>query len=368
AASAMLRVWMQDSIPPTTRYLLRPGRWVGEDQWPSPHVEEHVYPLAPGYLAKPGETPPVEPQTVESPLTVGLFAGKWCSYSATPDLPHDQREEDGGSLVFQSEPLAEPVEILGGPVLELELAASKSVAMVAARLSDVAPNGKATRITYGLLNLTHANGHARPAPIEPGKHFKARVQLNGVAQHFPAGHRIRVSLSTSYWPLAWAPPEPVRLTISTGSSSLTLPVRPPREADEHLPPFKEPAGAQPIEQTQLTETQHNWRVIRDLASDWSTLEVVKDKGTYLIDEIDLQVRSNTLEWYSSRGDDFNSLRGETSTVRGFSRGDWSTRTITRTVLTSTPRAFVLYAELDAYEGDKRVFSKNWDRTIPRDLV
>ncbi|MFN2332754.1 MAG: CocE/NonD family hydrolase, partial [Halomonas sp.] len=34
----MLRVWMQDSVPPKTTYPHRPGRWVAEPSWPSPNV------------------------------------------------------------------------------------------------------------------------------------------------------------------------------------------------------------------------------------------------------------------------------------------------------------------------------------------
>ncbi|HCW94117.1 MAG TPA: peptidase S15, partial [Flexistipes sinusarabici] len=83
----------------------------------------------------------------------GFFAGKWCSYAAAPDLPHDQREEDGGALVFDTPPLDESVEILGKPEVTLNVSASNPLAMVAVRISDVSPDGKATRVTYGLLNL-----------------------------------------------------------------------------------------------------------------------------------------------------------------------------------------------------------------------
>jgi hypothetical protein len=78
---------------------------------------------------------------------VGLFAGKWCSYQAPPDLPHDQRQEDGGALVFESGFLDEDFEILGAPAVELELSSNDPVAMAAVRLSDVQPDDKATRIT-----------------------------------------------------------------------------------------------------------------------------------------------------------------------------------------------------------------------------
>jgi predicted acyl esterase len=96
---------------------------------------------------------------------------------------------------------------------------------VAVRLSDLALDSAATRVTYALLNLTHREGHEHPAPLVPGRRERVRVQLNDVAQAFPPGHRIRVAISPAYWPLAWPPPDPVTLTVFTGASTLELPVR-----------------------------------------------------------------------------------------------------------------------------------------------
>ncbi|WP_019627742.1 CocE/NonD family hydrolase [Thioalkalivibrio sp. AKL10] len=366
----MLRVWMQDSVPPTTRYEERPGRWVGESHWPSANVELEPLALAwPGRLENESGGIPEREMSLQSPLSVGLFAGKWCSYSATPDLPHDQREEDGGALVFTSAPLEKPLEILGAAMLELELSVDQPVAMVAARLSDVAADDKATRVTYGLLNLTHREGAETPKPLEPGKTYRVRVKFNDVAQRFPAGHRIRLSLSTSYFPLAWPAPRPVRLRITAGASRLLLPRRSPREDLDARIAFPPPEGAPPSTETrQLTPQQHNWRVIRDLAEDESTLEVINDAGTVRLEELNLEMQRKALEWYSYRGDDFNSSRGETLWERGFRRGEWEVRTVTRTVLTSTPTEFEIHAQLDAYEGERRVYARNWDVKIPRDLV
>ena len=114
--------------------------------------------------------------------------------------------------------------------------------------------------------------------------------------------------------------------------------------------------------------ENNWRVTRDLAQDVSRLEVVNDNGLQYIKDIDLAMGRSAKEWYTYQGDDFNSVKGETLCERRFSRGVWSIRTVTRTVLTSTREAFFLRAELDAYEGDKRIYSENWDHIIPRDLV
>lgn len=118
----------------------------------------------------------------------------------------------------------------------------------------------------------------------------------------------------------------------------------------------------------LDGPDYRWRVIRDLAADESTLEVSRDEGRFRLEEIDLEVEDRRYEWYSTYDDDFESARGETRFVRSFKRGAWHARTETRTVLTCTAEAFQLHAALDAYEGDKRVFCRSWDRTIPRDCL
>ncbi len=364
-----IRVWMQDSMPPTTRYGHRPGRWVSEPSWPSPNVSEWSLPLARGRLCLDGQRETAAGVlTVQSPLTCGLFAGKWCSYAAGPDLAHDQREEDGGALTFDSPPLEETVEIMGAAELDLEFSANRPVAMVAVRLSDVAPDDKATRVTYGLLNLTHRDGHGSPSALEPGRRYRVRVQFNDVAQVFPRGHRLRLSLSTSYWPLAWPPPEHVRLTVYPGDSTLYLPFRQPRQADESLPDFAEPEAAPSIPVTILESGHHNWYVYRDLAEDVSTLEVINDSGAVRLEDSNLEVVTRAVERYSSRDDDFDSIRGEAVWERKLRRGDWQVSTVTRTVQRSDRDNFVIHATLDAYEGEQRVYSQTWDYTIPRHLV
>lgn len=368
-AEPPLRVWMQESVPPDTSYESRPGRWVGEPDWPSPNIERRCHELGPGRIAADDESAGEAELCIESPLSVGLFGGKWCSYSAPPDLPFDQREEDGGSLVFDSEPLTDRVEVLGGPVVELDLSASEPVAMVAIRLSDVAPNGEATRVTYGLLNLTHRDSHADPKPLHPDERYRVRVQLNGVAQAFPAGHRLRVSVSTSYWPLAWPPPQPTELTIFAGTSHLELPVRPTRPDDDaRLPEFGEPEGTEPIAMSTVEQGEHRWNVIRDLANHRSELEVMRDEGTVCYEDTDLEVTQKAWERYGSTANDFESVFGETSWTMGFRRGGWAVGVVTHTRLTCTADEFVVHARLDAYEGDVRVYSENWCRHVARDHV
>ncbi|KOX10331.1 CocE/NonD family hydrolase [Nocardiopsis sp. NRRL B-16309] len=365
-----LRAWMQESVTPSTAYEKRPGRWVSARRWPSPDLIEVSRAMGSGRVLGEGESPqPESVSTLTSPLSTGQHAGKWCSYNAPPDLPYDQREDDGGSMVFDSRPLPERVEILGSVMVDLELSVDRPVAMIAVRLCDVTPQGEATRVTYGLLNLTHARGHEAPERLEPGRRYRVSVPLNGVAQAFPAGNRMRIAVSTSYWPLAWPSPEPVTLAVYPGEHTrVRLPVR-PAEADDGVPePFGEPEGTAPIPTTQIEPGEQRWDLSHDLVRYKASLNVVKDLGTVSFDDIGLEVTRRAEEDYSWVGNDYDSVRGETVWNMGFARGDWSVSTTTRTVLTSTATDFHLHATIDAYEGERRVATKIYTSVIPRDCV
>ncbi|MFE4823873.1 CocE/NonD family hydrolase [Streptomyces sp. NPDC056704] len=367
----MLRAWMQDSVPPSTSYEDRPGRWVGEPTWPSPHVRDTAYALHSRHLIAEAEAPDdAGSRTLRSPLSVGQFAGKWASYNAPPDLPYDQREEDGGSLVYETEPLTDQLEILGAPRVELEVSADQPVAMVAARLSDVAPDGSATRVTYGVLNLTRRNGTDEPAHLEPCQLHRATLHLNGVAQAFPPGHRVRLSLSTSYWPLAWPPPRPTLLTVHEQPCRLVLPIRPAAEPDSSDPssPFEAPEGTAPIGTTRMTPPEQRWEVSRDLVDYGAVLNIVKDRGTVHYDAMDLDVGCRAHERYTSFADDFTSPAGEVTWTMSFRRKDWDVQVRTSTRLTCDTEEFHVNATLDAYEGGRRVASRTWNESVPRDAL
>jgi len=367
----MVRAWMMQPSSPLTPSS--PGHWVAERQWPSPRITEASLPLSRDGLlwAGNGDDPDAQRDwafSIQSPLSVGLFAGKWCSYAEETDLPWDQRQEDGGALLFDTAPLKEDVEILGMPRVELELEVDKPVAMVAVRLCDVAPTGRAARVSYGVLNLTHRDSHEQPAPLEPGRRYRVSIQMNNIAQRFPAGNVIRLAISTSYWPLAWPSPEPARIIVHTHESELVLPVRPPDPADGDLRAFGPPRTATPPPTTLLVPAHREWTVEQNLATNRVTLNIVNDDPAYLLEAIGLEMGRNTREEYSYQNDNPATLRGMVRQVRWFKRGAWQVETVTRTVLTATPTDFIVRATLDAYEGEVRVFSRSWDEAIPRDLV
>jgi putative CocE/NonD family hydrolase len=370
-AEPMVRVWMQESVPPKPFYKNRPGRWVGEAQWPSPRTMIKRYWLDGSRLAG---APPAETQLdVRSPQTTGIDAGEWCGFGAPGEMPLDQREDDGCSLTFDTEPLRERIEILGAPAATLEIAADRQVAMIAVRLNDVAPGGASTRVTYGLLNLTHRASHEQPELLEPVKRYLIRVPLNDVAYAFPARHKLRLAVSTSYWPIAWPAPAPVTLSLFTGESFVDLPVRPPDPRGEDLRPLEPPecAAAETIE---LRPPPLKRIIERDRATNETIYTIASGRGDLdgvkmtRIKAIGLEVGHTILKRFRIGEEDPNTAQAEVIQKTQFRRGVWKTRVETRTRVASSPDDFILDAELKAYEDEEEFFTRTWTRRIKRDLL
>ena len=361
------RIWMQHSVSPLLPR--RPGRWIVEEEYPTSNVSWKSFSLKPGLIDMEDLVPDYMPElTIQSPLSVGLFAGKWCSYAASTDLPNDQREEDGGALLFDTPPLKKEIEILGAPEIKIRLSSNKPVAMLAVRLCDVAPNGRSTRVTYGILNLTHREGSKNPRELEPGKEYTIKLKLNHIAQNFPKDHQIRLSLSTSYWPLAWPPPEPVRLTIYPAKSEIILPVREKSPDDDRVEDLGFPELKEVMDYSLLEPSHKEWQVIHNLRTNGVTLHVVNNDAKIHLHHINWTTEKKVEEKYSYKNNNYDTLRAEVLSERQFEREDWSVYTRTNTILTSTLTHFIIRATLDAYEGDARIFSKTWDERIRRDYL
>ena len=364
----MLRAWMQESVPPRTCYDVRPGRWVGEAQWPSPRIsEKELFLHADGSLS--AKSSVNGSKSVCSPLWVGIAAGEVGRYGGDAEWPPDQREDDGGSLVFVSEPLTERVEILGAPRISLSFASDKTQALVCARLNDVAPDGRSTRVTYGLLNLTHRNSHEFPEALVPGARATAVVEMDDIAHAFPAGHRIAVSLSTTYWPVAWPSPELATLTVHCGESALILPVRPPSPEDRMLRTFDQPEIAPPPPVTRdSVEQAHPRRVMRDLLSGQMTVDFPRWTYSKVMHDIEQTQRSAAFARYEIIDGDPLSATLVTEYEVEMVRPDATITHRSRGRLTCDATHFIVEMDLRIGENGQTVFERKWHETIARDMV
>jgi hypothetical protein len=367
----LYRVWMQDSVPPEPSYDERPGRWVAEEAWPSPRIVSRRLHLAPGWLREePGQRAAL---AFASPQTTGLRAGEWCAFGADGEMPLDQRPDEGRSLTFDSEPLDAPLEILGAPVVELELATDTEDGLIAVRLDDVLPDGASARVTYGLLNLTHRDGHAAPAPMVPGRPCRVRVQLNDIAHAFPAGHRLRLAISTSYWPNAWPPPSATTLTVYTGASLLELPVRPPRAEDAALPAFGPPEVAPGPRHKPLRALPFRRSVELDLATNELVYTLTSDGGEFgghslaRLEEIDMDLGYTLTKLHRIAENDPLSAKTELIQRVQLRRDGWSVRVESHVWLRAGADHLAFAADLTAWENDAVVKTRQWRADIPRRL-
>jgi putative CocE/NonD family hydrolase len=360
------RVWLEEPVPPKPYYEMRPGRWVAEPSWPSPNIRPRTL-----YLNGDGRLDPkLGTQTRidgSSPQSVGEGCGAWCGFGIGPEKPIDQRVDDGRSICFDSAPLEEKLEILGAPVLALDLTVDRPWAFVAVRLNEVTPDGASTRISYGLFNLTHRHGHGSPQALVPGERIRVTVQLNDIAHGFAAGNRIRIAVSTSYWPLVWPSPEPVTLGIFTGASTLTLPMRPPRAEDNKLRPFGEPEAAPLLDKTYHRPALGRRWIECDVGRGVTAYHIEEDMGRFTIDRLGLETDFVQSEAYRIGEDDPLSAEIDIRYVISIGRREWQTRTETRTVMRADKTHFILEASLEAFEGDRRLLSRQWLERIPRDF-
>ena len=336
----MLRAWMMESVPPARFHEERPGRWIAVSAWPPPGVAPRRWFLADAGLS--ASDAGLAPRPVRSEQTVGEEAGSWCPFGRAPDQAGDQRTDDARSLVFETVPLDARMEILGAPVVTLDLASDKPVANLAVRLCDVRPDGTVLRVSFGLLNLTHRDSDERPSPLAPGQRYRVRIPMNNTGFAFLPGHRVRVALSTAYWPMIWPAPEAATVTVFGGA--LDLPVRAPDPEDVLLPPLPPPETAPAEPRTVLRP------------------------GAVRIDRLGLELGTESMFDSHIDTDDPLSPVCEMRQTQTIARGDWRTRIETSTRLSCTRDAFIVRATMRAWEGEAKVCSRDWNVSIPRDLV
>ena len=355
----MLRVWMPESAPPRPDDDERPGRWVAEPSWPSPNVANRAYAVTTAGLA---EAPGADTHlTLRSPQTVGAASGVWMPYMAygpAAELPGDQRVDDAGSLVFDSEPLAEPIEMLGVAQATLEVAAERPRALVAVRLCDVAPDGASARVAWGMRALDD----------EPGRRHRITISMSAAAHAFPAGHRIRLAVSTSYWPLVWPAPEAATLSLSTGASRLALPVRGTRDDDAGLRPFGLAEGAAPPALTELRPAHHARHVTHDLATGEQVLSDIEEGGVFRLEASGLEISSYASQTHRIAADDPAAASVALVWRWGLGRGNWHTLVETSTEVRASADTLRIDLAFEATEDGRPVRQRRWEHLVPRDPI
>lgn len=350
------RAYLMDGVRPQRWYTERPGRWITEDKGATTHLPIQTLDLADNGLGTAGTLD----ARIRSPQTCGMESGEYCAIWLGPDMPGDQRADDALSACFDSAPLADDMDVVGAPRLRLRISADRPHAQLAVRLNHIHPDGASTRITYGVLNLSHRDSHATPSPLTPGETYEVKLDLDHIAYRVPKGHRLRVAISSAYWPLIWPTPEAAELHLTQGT--IDIPVR-PSTVDEWV--FQPPESETPRDVTTLRPDKNARRVEVDMNTGETHLIIEDDFGLITDNHHGLTHGSTATERWSIHPDDPLSARGHCLWTQEMQRDDILLRTETSCTMWSDAENFYLRAELKAYEGQDLIFSKELEDEIPR---
>ena len=372
----MARVWLEDAMPPETVHPVSRGRWVGVDSWPSTDVTGKELGLTYGRLLGADDAADASAAGRDDDHEIvelctlpnhGLTANEWMGAGVPGESPADQRMDDGMAMTFDSGVLNDDVEILGYPRFDVRLSSDKPVSMLFAQLSDVAPDGAVTRVSYGVMNLTHLQGQDTIVELTPGETVDAFVRLDVCAHRFPKGHRIRLSLANSFWPMFWPSPELATLSLDLSSARLTLPVFTGKDCDGPDPD----AQCAPLTPTTELSPGHVDRTITyDLVNDsWTSITDgvggVFGEGVYRFDEIGTVVEHNLKRELTLSNKDPLSAKYTITQKMKNGRDGWLTDADIVVTQTSDRDFFYLKGFMTVKINGEDSFRRDWDEKVPR---
>jgi len=356
-----MRAFIQRFDPPSAEARQRRGHWVAYRAWPSPGITPKTLNLRPGELT---EAPGSGSVAVRSPSHLGLAAAYFCpGMRIGGELAGDQAVDDAMSVCFDSPPLADDLEILGRPRIEFGFTSDKPVAQLCFRLCEVDPAGRSLRISYRPFNLNHHGGHAAARALRSGERYRARVALNMCGHRLSAGHRLRLAISTSYWPVVWPAPECATVTLELADCQLTLPQCRLVEQDTPFAPV--PPRPFPLLDAIARRQPASHTERRVDAQGRHVLATFDDFGAFRHGGHGLEVGSHVRQHFGIAPDDPLSALHQVSWHYDFRRDDWSVTVDSHSQMTSTGATFVLEREVVAREAGGEVRRRQWHEELPR---
>lgn len=211
-------------------FILGDNTWRKEREWPLPdtnytkfyfHSQSKANTLyGDGHLdtKAPGEEPQDKYIYDPDDPVPSIRGGKGARGGISSD-PIDQRvnEKRMDVLCYTSDVLEEDVDITGPIKIILYASSSAKDTDFCGKLVNVYPSGAAYNVCYaasGLISARFRESFEKPSLIEPGKVYKYEIDLRPTGFVFKKGHRIRVEISSSDFPV-------FNRNLNTGQDSYT---------------------------------------------------------------------------------------------------------------------------------------------------
>jgi len=350
-----------DSVQPARWLEERPGQWIAEDSWPASHAKRQLLLVDDGLRDFGQIDTPIE---ICSPQNCGENSGEYFPFTFGPELPDEQSADDSNSTCFDTAEIVTSLDIVGAPSLDVSVSADAPQGMLIVRLCDLRVDGTSALITMGLLNLQHRESSEQPQAIVPGEQLSCRITLDQIAYRVPAGHRLRIAISTSYWPFVW--PSPENVTVSLHKGVLSLPER--VKQNPSTVQFADPIGAPAWLSETLRETSFTRETSKDTETGVLRTEIVNDFGEYKDNHHGLTNGSTSSEIWSIHPDDPLSAQADLQWRQTGGRDDWQWSTDAVLSMRCDEEHFYLYGKLRANLNNEIVFDRDYTDTIKRVFI
>ncbi len=204
-----------ENTPKVRYYTMGINKWQTSDTWPPKGAEPMTLFLTSGgkanTLSGDGALVEIAPSadkpdgfTYDPMDPVPSYGGNvCCTGNAVTGGAMDQRkmEERPDILVYTSEPLKEGIEASGPISVTLYVSSDAKDTDFTVKVIDVAPDGPAYNLDETIQRLRYRNGYDKPEVwMEAGKVYKVDLQPMMTSNYFPAGHQIRIEVSSSNFP------------------------------------------------------------------------------------------------------------------------------------------------------------------------
>lgn len=103
-------------------------------------------------------------------------------------------------LVYSSAPLEHALEVTGVGYVVLYAATDAVDTDFAAVLAAVHPDGRSVPLAEGILRASYRDFARAPQPIQPGRVYEYRIELNATSNVFLPGHRLRIEVMSCHFP------------------------------------------------------------------------------------------------------------------------------------------------------------------------
>jgi putative CocE/NonD family hydrolase len=198
-----------DAEPPVRLFLLNDNRWVHAQDWPVPGTEfRQLFLHSQGHAnttrgdgtlsfdAPKANEPPDRYDYDPADPVMSLMGAD------TQHAPCDQSPLDGRRdiLVYQSEPLAEELLVVGPVTLMLHAATDAPDTDFAVKLIEVGADGIAINLSFGIVRARYRGGPGTDAPMVKNEPHAFAIELMPVGIRFRKGSRIRLDVASSDFP------------------------------------------------------------------------------------------------------------------------------------------------------------------------